>query len=1344
MRNLIPYFIEQKLSENEQHGWLEAYGMFVDLSGFTALTQKLTQEGVSGAEKLSIILNRIFEPLVSMVYQQGGFIPYFAGDAFTAIFPYEQSEEAVTRLIATAQKASNAYLGQKFFGSFEIGIKVGLAHGMVEWGIVGDQIKGFYFRGEVIDRCAKAQTVASNRQIILHSDLKQQLPLDYTVSLVEIGHYLLKSNAKTLDLEPPILPDRVLSKEVVQQFYPDALIDLPDIGEFRTIVTVFISFEGLDNHQQLNQFATIIMERACNFSGYFKEIDYGDKGGVIPVFFGAPISYENNAERAVEFTLAVVEALKQAFNGSVRYRFGMTIGTAYTGFIGCADRCQYGVVGNQVNLAARLMIYADWGEILVDQGIQYTRQFIFKHKGNIHYKGIIGDIPTYSLLGRSTENSFSFEGNIIGRQDELDQLIRFIHPALDAQKIGIAYIYGEAGIGKSRLAYELRKILINERPLSWFVCKTDQILRKGLNPFIYFLKYYFSQSSDATKETNKSKFENDFNGLLKDLAEIELEESKILAQETIRELQRTKSVLAGMIGIHYPDSLWEYLDTKGRYQNIISSLTALFIGESILQPVVLFLEDGHWLDEQSTAFLNDFIRLVKEHAIFILVTSRYKDNQSKPVIVKPETIKENEVEQLEIDLNFFSEATIRNFAMNKLDGIISDDFHQLLIRTTNGNPFYLEQMLEYFQESNLIVEEKGEWTIKDRNIELSNSVNAILTARIDRLSYLVKETVKAAAVIGQEFELPVLSAVMKSQSEFVLRNGDLEYLLKEQIQQAEEGQIWLAVNELRYIFKHSLLREAVYSMQVSSRLKELHQRIAEAIETLYADNIKSRYLDLSFHYEQAGIPKKTQYYLRKAADLARRNFQNEAAIKHYSKLLRQLPEGEERIDILQTKGTLLERIGQWNKAKKAYEEALKIARTLNEKTLLGYTNNTYGKLLLLQGNYEDARLHLEVAATFFEYINDREGMSEVYGSLGNFFFRQGAYDDAKAYLTQSINLARQSDKIYPDPKIIGNLGLTYMNQADYEEGIRWQKEGIQLSKERNDQLGLANLYTSLGILCFEKGDYKESLNCHYKGLELSEELGEKQITAISIGCIGRIYERQGDYGKAMENYVKDLKICEELGDKQGKAIALGLIGDLHSVKGEFNEAIKNIEQGLSICRALGYQKGIAKAANTLGDIYYYLDNFEISNQYYDKAIEVTREIDQKLVLGMSLVEKGRTLLMWGKLEALQAIEKEAIELAENLGNPDLIYEATILAARSASVTGKQQTAIELISSLLKYYPELHQQATTYYVLAQIEPEQISHKEIALQLYQQLYEATPKFIYKRRIEKLKSIGTAIGN
>jgi predicted ATPase len=180
----------------------------------------------------------------------------------------------------------------------------------------------------------------------------------------------------------------------------------------------------------------------------------------------------------------------------------------------------------------------------------------------------------------------------------------------------------------------------------------------------------------------------------------------------------------------------------------------------------------------------------------------------------------------------------------------------------------------------------NQWTVKDKTVKISNSISAILTARIDRLSIILKETVKAAAVIGREFELPVLSEVILQHDEYVRRNGNGQVVLREQIQNAEKGQIWRAMNELRYIFRHSLLRETVYDMQMRTRLRELHFMIAKAIEKVYADSIEQRYVDLAFHYEQAEIKLKTNEYLKKAADFARRNFQNLQALEFYDRLLK--------------------------------------------------------------------------------------------------------------------------------------------------------------------------------------------------------------------------------------------------------------------------------------------------------------------------------------------------------------------------------------------------------------------------------------------------------------------------
>jgi predicted ATPase len=207
------------------------------------------------------------------------------------------------------------------------------------------------------------------------------------------------------------------------------------------------------------------------------------------------------------------------------------------------------------------------------------------------------------------------------------------------------------------------------------------------------------------------------------------------------------------------------------------------------------------------------------------------------------------------------------------------DLLELLQRMTQGNPFYLEQMADYFREADLLKNTGGLLQLKNQDIQISDSVKQIMMARIDRLSGLVKETVKAAAVIGREFELPVLSAVMARQEEFVSKNGDLDLVLREQIQTAEKWQIWHAMNELRYIFRHSLLREAAYDMQLRTRLRELHQLIAEAIEQLYP-NSEERFVDLAFHYEQAEDEKKTNKFLEKAARYAQRNFLNRQALKY--------------------------------------------------------------------------------------------------------------------------------------------------------------------------------------------------------------------------------------------------------------------------------------------------------------------------------------------------------------------------------------------------------------------------------------------------------------------------------
>jgi predicted ATPase/class 3 adenylate cyclase len=1338
VKNLVPHFIHDQFREGRSKGAFEAYTMFIDLSGFTPLTEGLMHKGHRGAEQLSEILNEIFAPLVELVYARGGFIPYFAGDAFTAIFSMDDPEITARHFLKTAIYVRNLFSQREFkFGDFTIGLKIGLSCGEVEWGIVGVQHKSYYFRGRAIDSCANAQTKARNQDIILDEMLRCHLK-GLNVKLAPVGKvcHRLEEDLPVGDLQiaPASLPP--LSKEVVLQFLPSAVAEYNQEGEFRTVIAVFISFGGVDNHELLDRFATLVLEQIYSFSGYFKEIDFGDKGGVMVGFFGAPVSFENNMERALEFIHAVRDKLRDLQQGEgVRFRAGITIGTAYTGIVGGRERCQYAAVGNRVNLAARLMTYADWGEVLVDAEIHKHRSFGFQHRGDIEYKGIKGVVPTFRFVGRNTGMRSPHTGRMVGRSREIQQLFDFARPLFKRQPAGIAFVFGEAGIGKSRLTYELKNMMMQEGGIGWHVCQADQILRKPFNPFVYFLKNFFQQTPEGYSMANLNRFETRFQQLLETVRSV----GTPPAEAAAKELVRTRSVLAALIGINYPDSLWEQLDAKGRYQNTLQAVINLLEAGSIIEPLVIELEDAHWLDENSEELLHELLRHLNRFPIFIIITSRYRDDGTKPEVIERSLLDSFNIPWLEIDLNVLQPESVREMAEANLNGKIEEEFYELLVRTTNSNPFYVEQLLEYFAERNLLIFENSYWNIKDKDIHLSSSMNAILTARIDRLSILVRETVKAAAVIGREFEVPILSEVMKEHEGFAKRNGNASAILEEQIHQAERGQIWLAMNELRYIFRHSLLREAAYSMQLRVRLQQVHLLIAKAIERLYADKIEERYVDLAFHYEQAGVFDKTCEYLRKAADYARRNYQNHQALDFYERLLEKLSQQKDISDQIQThlkRGKILEMIGQWDECEEAYKKALKLTKKTRDALLLGHANNNLGRLLMLKGNYSAARGHMQKAVQLFESIEDRGGIAKVYGNLGNLYFRQGKYDDAKSYFKESISMEQAGNDSSVNAQIAANLGLTYMNQGDYDEGIRCQNDQLEICKKNNDKQGMATLYTFIGIVYLEKGDYDAALNSFRKGLEYSEELGNKMLTSIAIGQIGLVYERKGDYDQAMQHYQHDLELCEELGDKQGTAIALGLIGQLLNVKGEFHRAIEYLQKDLMLCEELGYQKGIAKAVNTLGDVFYLTREYDRSLHFYNRAIEVTRSIGNKLVLGFSLVEKGMVLIELGRLKELRPFHREALTLARELGNPDLLFEAELLSAKVYALEGDKELATEKIQKVVSEALSEDQQAAAYYELWFMHPSNSEYRQKALDIYRKLYNATPRFVFRQRIQNLE--------
>ncbi|MTB50595.1 tetratricopeptide repeat protein [Lewinella sp. W8] len=1349
MQSLVPLFIQQRVESEKWSGSLKGFTLNIDLSGFTVLTQSLMNQGLSGAERLSMILNEVFEPLVGLMYDRGGFIPYFAGDAFTAIFPLEINRKHALHLLRTADEARALFKDreQQFDDQFSIAVKAGLAAGNVNYGIVGEELKAFYFRGEAINSAANCQMLADEQEILI-DELMHTLLEGRGMVLEEVKHtaYRVVSDIPRLDPKEVQVQRQFTGEEnegMGEQFLPAAVLryDLP--GEFRTVVSTFISFDQVNTHEELDRFASIILQHVQDFGGYFKEVDYGDKGSLMVVFFGAPVSYENNSARAMEFALTIQEkldVLREDGDANFRCRIGMTVGTAYTGFIGGEERRQYACVGNHVNLAARIMSNADWQEILVDGELAKTAQFRFRLKGNIQYKGIPDAVPTFTLNGRrQTLGKPNYGGDLIGRDREIEEMVKFASPLFSGDRAGIIYVVGEAGIGKSRLTHEVKRQLDERQTINWLLGSSDQILRKAFNPFVYLLRRMFRQSIDLGSTQNLRRFQFRLSQIKQSLRRTDHEQ----VEDVLQELDRTESVLTALLGITLPGSLWTQLDAQGRYQNTVAAIVNLLVAECMISPTVLELEDIHWIDEDSVMVVRELIRRTQSLPLLIIATARRYDDGEQPRLINEFARSQMGLKEISLEITALTTEAVRRMAETTLGDTIADDCLETLLSATNSNPFYLEQILAYFRENDLLVRNRsGELSISDESIKLSTSITSILTARIDRLSDMVRETVKAAAVIGREFEVPVLSEVMRQESGYD-DTEEIMVLLREQIAAAERGQIWSAMNELRYIFRHSLLREAVYGMQLTTRLQQLHKQIAHAIEKLYGESIEERYVDLAFHYEQSGDKDKTIEYLGKAANFARANYQNQQALDLYERLIEKISQQSDQEVTVNThinRGKVLEIVGRWEEAQEAYEQAQDLAKSSRDIILLGRANNHLGRLHTLKGDYEKAMDYLTVAAGLFESVDDIFGLAKSYSSMGNLYFRTAHYQKALTYYQKSLDDGFSQAGTSSAAETISHLGLTYMNLGRYAEAIRVVEEQIPRHEINHDSMGLASLYTNLGIIYFESGGYEKAMENHRRGLALAEELGNKRLQAIGLGSMGSVYERQSHYELALEYFERDLEICQELGDRQGLAVVEGLIGDINSVVGNFTKAIQHLDRSLRISRELGYRKGVAKAVNTLGDIYYLQGQHDVSLRNYNQAIEIARGTNNRLVLASSLEEKGRVLLADGQLEELRAVESEALALAEELGNPDLLFGARLLHARylAAHNPAKIEDALHIIEELLSEEDiTLEQRADAllgrYRISGGFDKEA---KQEALDMYAKLYEKTPKFIYNYYLEMLR--------
>ena len=1283
MRNLIPHLISEQYKQNNFNGSFEAYTMFVDISGFTKLTETLMLHKKDGAEVLTDVLNSIFDPIVEKIYQNNGMISTFAGDAFTAIFPVVD-EKSYETVLTSAKYINSFFKDNKIvdtkFGKFDMGVKVGISYGGVKWGILGKGGKHtYYFRGEAIDGCAKSEHHAEKGDIIIDNKFAGQFKNENPQSMLlkssnnKIGDNHLKLDASSIEFETSkqIVKEFELKEEDLTPFTLDTVIFLKNKAEFREVVSVFISFDEPDSKESLNIFTTELIKQSYNYGGYFNKIDFGDKGGVALLIFGAPISYENNIERALNF---ILDIKNKSLN--INFRAGITSGTVYAGIIGGEKRCEYTAIGDIVNLSARFMMKSKWGEFWVSKEILNNQQAVYEFKdlGVFEFKGKSGKIPAYKLIKKKekVQNRF-FDDKIFGREEELKKLKKFVEPIFKTRKsTGILYIYGEAGIGKSRLVYELKTRLTTETPIinyqlppfNWFYMPCEEIIRKSFNPIIYFLTNYFDLSIENTKDKNKAKFELKYNKLIDSTKNNEIK----------KELVRITSIIGGYLGIEWENSLYSQLDAKGRYENFLFAFTTFIQAESLINPIIIEIEDTHWIDSDSEKLLKILTRNTKEYSISIICPSRYSDNGSE---FKLNIDKEIETDK--IDLNFLKKNSISEYGKDILEteNDFSSELLDFIYEKTNGNPFFVEQILLDLQDRDVITVNttKKQMTVTQDNLKnIPSNIQAVVISRLDRLSNDIKNIVQTASVLGREFFIKILTQVLKYEKE-----------LDNKLLNIEDEKIWSPLSEMNYLFKHALLRDSAYDMQLRSKLKELHKFAAESYIEVFGEGVKEHYAIIAFHYEKAEIRDKTMEYLEKAGDFAKEIYQNEKGIEFYERLISLIKKTNLPLlsSILIKKGRILQLIGKWDdafsdyelslkiseelknkngianaigsmgviyrwqsnypKAMGCHEKQLKIAKKLGNKNEIASAIGNMGVVYAKKHNYSKAMEYYEKGLVLFKEMGSKEKIATVMGDMGDIYRWQSNYSKAVECYEKLLKISEELGNKSGIARAVGNIGVVYAIQGNYSKAIEYFNQRFKIFEELGNKNEISRAIVDLGIVYSHQGNHSKAMKSYEKGLNLFEEMRDKMMIAGTVGMMGKVYSSQGNHSKAIECYEKQLKISEELEDKSEIASAIGNMGGVYSSQDNYSKAMECYEKQLKIAEKLGNKNEIASAIGNMGIIYANQSNYSKAIRCYKKHFKIIEELGNRREIAINVGNTGVAYYSQGKyLKAIEYCEKALV------------------------------------------------------------------------------------------------------
>lgn len=992
-------------------------------------------------------------------------------------------------------------------------------------------------------------------------------------------------------------------------------------GERRQVAVLFVDAvdftrlsASLDAEPVFNLINGLLGRLMACVHRYDGVVDKFTGDGLMAVF-GAPIAHENNAELAVRAALdmqraaAEFEPIARAQLGApLKVRIGVHNGLAIAGIIGTEQQAAYTVIGETVNMAARLESLARPGCILVSSPIYHRTLafFDFQTMGAIQVKGIDHPVAIYETLGQRSEplrarGVAGVQDVFLGRDTELEQLDALVDAFLSDRRGRLVMVKGEAGMGKSRLVSEALSDVPSGQAAIWH--------GRGL-PYAQGVGYGV------------------FRSLLQDAL-------RTYAPDTAWDSQVSPALrpflrqLLGELSPQEQASL-RYLEPKRVKQLTALAMREWLLNEAQRQPVVLILDDFHWADDLSRDMLQSLANLVHEAPVLLGIITRPQPEAllqlGVPAADEPLAVPAS----LALTLKPLSPEHSRMLLGHLVDlqGLPEQLVNTILTRA-EGNPFYIEEFVRMLIEKEVLALGDEQWRVVSavalQELEIPTSLRGLMMARVDRLPEDLQHVLRNAAVIGLQFTAHLLQEIVQR-----LRGIPNVLPLLERLTELGLLTKRPQAGEQVYAFRHILTQETVYNNLMRGQRPELHHLVAECIETLYETDLNNQAEVLALHYDRARVRNKAMHYSVLAGDRARERFASREALNYYGRAL-QLSQHlsgyeDERWQAAVGLGEVQQHVGQYEEAIACYRAALEDSQeaTLQDRALAMLR---LGQVWDKRGDLQEAEgwLHQGLALLSQTGEPPLELHAQLYSELGWLSLRRGDVSRAQEQLEQSLALVGDSEHYGVLSSALDRLGAVYYHRGEWERSVGYVERGLELREQLGDIVGVARSSNNLGILKHNSGDWRGALESYQRSLEFLERIGDVEGVAIAHTNVGNVYIDLGEWDQAEENLGASFAIAQRIAHPYELAQAHMNLGRLYLLQERWEKSAQHLNSATPL-----YTE--ADARTGLNDVYHLQARLHLEQGQLDGARQWT-ERNYELLQEVTGATDGESV-EWGRHERL--------------------------------------------------------------------------------------------------------------